>query len=271
MKKKAKRRLGIESLERRDAMAATIFESEPNDRRGSADLVTLDAGDGRATVQGSIGTDRDQDFFRLNPTAGGTMSLRLADNSTLAAKIAVEDIFGNKLFESEPNNGVTSGEFTVRGGVPVFIRVRGQSGSIGDYTIQLGGPGVVLPPVTGDTTVSPNVLETESNNTKATANRVFFGRSTPTQIEGIANTSADRDFFRLRATVGGTVNLSAIGFGGNVKFSVEDSLGNKLFESEPNRGINAGSFVAEAGRTYFLRVRTPSAGAVGYRINLSVT
>lgn len=69
MKKQSNRRLRFEGLERREVMSATLFESEPNNTKLSADLVQLDSVDNAAVVDGLIANRNDEDFFRYRPTA----------------------------------------------------------------------------------------------------------------------------------------------------------------------------------------------------------
>lgn len=279
MLKKQDRRLRFETLDRREVMSATIFESEPNDTKRTADPVLLDTADNAAEVRGTVASRNDEDFFRYRPTATGTLNLAISDGPTLAAKISVEDSTGKKLFESEPRNGIASGSFSVTAGKDIYIRVRGQNKSTGDYALQLSLNEPVTPPTTPPVTppVSPPVVppigttgsilvERESNNTKSTANRADLG---PTlQIQG-TSTKRDDDFFALKATTSGTVQIATSS--GNVKLSVEDARGNKLFESEPNDGITSGSFTAVAGTTYYLRIRGMSAALDPYLVDLALS
>jgi hypothetical protein len=271
MKKKSKRRLLVETLELREVMSATIFESEPNNVKAAADIVRLDPADQSALIQGAISTRTDQDFFRYRPTESGTIRIRIGDDSTLDTKITVEDRLGHKLFEAEPHNGVVNGTFRVVAGIDVLIRVRGQSHTVGNYSIALNGhqaalAATVLP--AADVSVT-SFVDVESNDTKATGNVVSV--SADTQIEGVAHTARDRDFFVLRPTVSGTIQLSQTAFDGSLRVSIEDQLGNKLLETEPKNGVISGSFRVSAGKSYFMRVRTDSLNAVGYRINVSIS
>ena len=270
MVKHQNRRLGVERLDRREVMSATIFESEPNNTKATADVVQLDATDNAAQVSGAIINRKDEDFFRYQPTADGTLSLNLNDGPTLSAKISVEDAAGRKLFESEPRNGVANGSFPVTAGQDVFIRMRSQNSSIGSYTLQLSLGTVVTPPATPPTAPSGTpatvLAELEGNNSKATANKVDLGASL--RIQG-ASSKSDDDFFALRATTTGTVQIATTS--GSVKFSIEDARGNKVFESEPNNGVLSGSFTAIAGTTYYLRIRGTNAALSPYLVDLALS
>lgn len=272
MVKQQNRRLGVECLDRREVMSATIFESEPNNTKATADIVQLDAADNAAQVSGAIASRSDEDFFRYRPTANGTLSLKLNDGPTLSAKISVEDATGRKLFESEPRNGVASGSFTVTAGQDVFIRMRSQNSSIGSYSLQLSLGAVVTPPITPPTTPPPSgtpatvLTELESNNSKATANKADLGASL--RIQGTSSKSDD-DFFALRATTTGTVQISTKS--GSVKLTIEDARGNKVFESEPNNGILSGSFTVTAGTTYYVRIRGMNAALSPYLVDLALS
>lgn len=278
MVKQQNRRLGVERLDRREVMSATIFESEPNNTKATADVVQLDAADNAAQVSGVIASRSDEDFFRYRATANGTLNLNLNDGPTLSAKISVEDASGRKLFESEPRNGVASGSFTVTAGQDVFIRMRSQNKSIGTYTLQVSLDSLVTPPTTPPTApptsppstppggVPATVLtELESNNSKTTANRADLGAAL--QIQG-SSSKNDDDFFALRATASGTVQIATTS--GSVKFSIEDSRGNKVFESEPKDGVLSGSFNVTAGTTYYLRIRGLNAALSPYLVDLAI-
>ncbi len=264
------RRLRFESLERREVMSATIFETEPNNTKRTADPVQFDVVDNAAELRGTVANRKDEDFYLYRPTSAGTVYLALSDSPTLAAKISVEDSAGQKLFESEPNDGVTSGSFNVAAGRNVYIRLRGQNKTTGDYTVQLSLNAPIAPPTTPPTsspdgTASTLFTELESNDTKSTANRSDLGAAL--QIQGSA-TKRDNDFFLLRATDSGTVQIATTS--GSVKLSVEDSVGNKLFESEPNDGVTGGSFAVTAGSTYYLRIRGTSTSVSPYLVDLAV-
>ena len=51
---------------------------------------------------------------------------------------------------------------------------------------------------------------------------------------------------------------------------VKDQLGNQLFETEPNDGLNSGSIQVTSGTTYFLRVRATDNAASPYLVDLTL-
>ncbi len=136
MKPKPRPSLRLELLEARALLSTLIAESEPNDRARLADQVTFDPTDNSADVTGTIATRNDRDFFQFRSPGAGTADLSFASN-TVVGKVSVEDAAGNKLFETEPNDGVNSGSFAIQAGQNVFIRVRGGSKAVGDYSVHL--------------------------------------------------------------------------------------------------------------------------------------
>lgn len=266
----------FETLDRREVMSATIFESEPNNTKTTADAVNLDPADNTAQVSGAIANRSDEDFFRYRPTTSGVVNLKLTDGPTLQAKISIEDTAGRKLFESEPRNGTANGSFNVTAGKDIFIRVRSQDKSAGDYTFQLSFNSIVTLPTTSPPTTPPTpppggtsatiLTEVEGNNSKSTANRANLGASL--QIQGSSNKNDD-DFFALRPTASGKVQLASTS--GAVKITIEDTAGNKVFESEPKNGVTSGSFTVTAGTTYYLRIRGQNAVLDPYLVDLALT
>ena len=267
------RRLRFEGLDRREVMSATIFESEPNNTAATADLVQLDPVDLAAQVSGIVADRSDQDFFRYRPLASGTVSFSLAAGAPLNAKISVEDISGHKLFESEPRNGVASGSFAVNLARDIVIRVRSQDKSAGAYTLQLSlnSPTTlpttppVTPPTTPPGTPLTKLVETEGNDSRATANTADLAAAL--QLQGSAS-KKDEDFFALRATTTGTLQIASTS--GAVKISIEDASGNKLFESEPKDGKTTGAFSVTAGKTYYVRIRGLAAALDPYLVDLAI-
>jgi hypothetical protein len=113
-----------------------ISESEPNDRKEQADAFELGA-DGQAQLQGIASGLRDRDFYRFTASADGTLSVSVEATAGPVPKLQVEDEFGNKMLETEPNNGLNSGGFTVTGGTTYFIRLRSPGRAAAGYLVDL--------------------------------------------------------------------------------------------------------------------------------------
>jgi hypothetical protein len=279
MSRKKTRRLSFEGLERREVLSTVVFESEPNDRSSQADIVQFDTADKAADVSGKIASRNDQDFFRFRASASDVVNLTVVDSPSLVAKITVEDGRGQKLFESEPNNGVNSGSFAVSAGQNIFIRVRGQDKTTGDYTVHLklgalpsSVPSVAAPGAAASAEPANLLLESEPNDTKAAANRAQLGSDGLLRIQGVSRSDRDKDFFVLRPTTSGMLSVNVTSTSaGKAKFVMEDALGRKIFETEPNNGINSGRFTVTAGTTYFMRLRSADSRISPYLVDLALT
>ena len=277
MRRKTSYRPVLESLEARQLMAVLVSETEPNDKKGTADLVALVAGDLSAEIKGRISSNKDDDFFRIRAPETATLQVEIDSGRGLLGRVSIEDSQGNKLLETEPRDGVNSGTFTIKAGEDVFLRVRGHSkGKTGTYTVSLN---LVGTPPDGGTgggdgggAEPSNVLvETEPNDEKSQANTASLGTDGILQLQGIARNDKDRDFFLLRPTVSGRLNVSVSSQGEFAKIEIEDRFGRDLLEIEPNDGDFNGSIQVTAGETYFLRVRSADKGASTYLVDLALT
>src|SRR5262245_56993139 len=110
--------------------------------------------------------------------------------------------------------------------------------------------------------LSTLVAESEPNNRKAAADVATLDPADGVAIlSGTISSRPDQDFFRLTPATTGTIRIGVMTTGRLLgKVSVEDAAGRKLFETEPNDGVLAGSFPAQAGRTVFIRVRPQTRG-----------
>jgi hypothetical protein len=251
-------------------ITSTILESEPNDRRATADVFSLVAVGESVELEGTV-SKRDQDFFRFQGTSIGSVNISV----TPGTKVQIESAQGVKLFESEPNNGVLSGTFAVTEGTTYFLRVRPQGDASLNYEVVLGTETGVAPAVAPSTpsaqitlpsaTASSIVAESEPNDRKGQADSLVLGTGAAISLTGSVSKD-DRDFFRFTATQSGTVNVSV---SAGAKVQVEDARGNKMMETEPNNGVNSGSFSVTEGTTYFVRVRSASNATVRYQVDVT--
>lgn len=123
--------------------AGRITEVEPNDKVSEAQRLQL--GSDAITLTGQA-SKKDRDFFQLTPTSNGSVTLSAPSRSI---KVSVETTTGTKLFETEPNDGVTGGSFNITAGVPVVVRVRGLTSTPTSYEVTL------TPTATGTATPQP--------------------------------------------------------------------------------------------------------------------
>jgi hypothetical protein len=259
----------FETLENRQLMAVVVAETENNNWKGTADVVQLTTADQSARVTGRISSERDQDFFRLAGAKAGPVSISITSGAGLVGRVSVEDTAGNKLFESEPNDGVNAGRFNVAANQTVFLRVRGTSkGSAGNYTVRInlqngGGTGGGEP---------VNLLrELEPNNIKAQATVANLGSDNFQRLTGTSQSDDDRDFFVLTPTKSGRLNLHLSYEGQPIKLEIENAAGLELGEIETNDGVFSGSIQVQAGQKYFLRLRSAEDTRSTYFVDLALT
>jgi hypothetical protein len=313
-------------LETRALLSTLVLESEPNGRARQADEVSFDPADNAADLTGAISNVSDRDFFHFAAPAAGVASLDVAGAGGFVGKVTVEDGAGNKLFETEPNDGVNSGRFAIQAGQDVFVRVRGQSNSTGGYTVHLAlsanqavasstssreielgddrgrrggsaGHGELEPgddhgrrrgggrrgePEPGDdrggipladvNSRTGNVVnESEPNDRKEHANAFDLGADGLAQLQGTSNSDRDKDFFVFTPQTSGALSIAVQSVAGaTAKLQIEDRQGNKVFETEPNDGVNAGVAQVTAGTTYFVRLRSPNKAPAAYLVDLAL-
>lgn len=114
-------------------------EVEPNDSRGAAQAIGAPT-----TVNGTMGTSSDNDYYAVDLPPGRTLSARLAPNASSDYDLYVYDANGTQIARSILSTGAVdqvsvtnSGSSTVRR----YVRVRyyaGATGGAGVYTLQLG-------------------------------------------------------------------------------------------------------------------------------------
>lgn len=104
---------------------------------------------------------------------------------------------------------------------------------------------------------------------------IVFGQDGTAQITGVSSSHRDRQFFSFTASSSGSLTVTLLPDVNNrsAELEIEDSVGEEtLLELEPHDNhSNAGQIDLIAGRTYFLRLRSPDLSAVGFTVNLQVT
>jgi hypothetical protein len=233
---------------------------------------------------GTISSRADRDFYTFVAQSDGVVHLTSNGTSGMRSQVTVElERPAQKLLETEPNDGVTSGSFQVTSGQRVFIRVRSKTKAVGDYTVQLDFSGAGGGTTGGGTTGSgsggstsgggtagSSITERENNNTRARANVVALPDTGAITLLGTASDKRDEDFFVFTATESGRVSVTVGQGGGSLaKIGIEDNRGIKMMETEPKDGVHSGSFNVVAGRRYFLRLRSVDAGAASYQVQVS--
>lgn len=289
MRHNVRRTMRLESLESRQLLSANVAEVESNNSEGRANPFELDAADGIAELHGEIISRNDRDFFRFTAPVDGEVfvSSAAAEGSNLRPKLEITNGNRQQLFETQPNDGVFSGTFQVQAGETIFVRVRTQNRSVGEYVVQVSMPeAVVTPPGGGDNTggtdtgggdppvdppVSHVTREAEPNNSVSRANAAELSADGHGTLEGVSDNKRDKDYFVIQPTESGTVHVRVNAAGGDIaKLEVKNAQGIQLFDTDPNDGINSGSFQVEAGQRYLLRLRAPDKAPAPYLVDIAL-
>ncbi len=253
-----------------DAFDSVVQESENNDKENRADPFDLGA-DGTAELRGTSTNHDDKDFFKFTPDQGITLNVNVLSPNGNFAQLEITDRLDQELFETEPNNGINSGSAQLVGGKTYFVRMRSKSDNPAEYIAQLSTNGAGGGGEGGGGDPADIVDESEPNDEKAGANAFGLGPDGSVRLRGVSVNHDDKDFFRFVADQTGTLSATVGTTNGQfAQLEIEDILDNELLETQPNDGINSGTAAVTAGQTYFVRLRSPSAGPAAYDALLEI-
>ncbi len=105
-----------------------------------------------------------------------------------------------------------------------------------------------------------NVFEVEINDTESRATPFRATATESTVLKGTSTSKDDKDYFTFTAATTGPVSV-AVTATSNAALEVKTRAGLQLLETEPNNGVNQGTFQSVAGETYYLRMRSTSKSA----------
>ena len=118
----------------------TIAEVEPNNSRTASQLISVD----NTTVNGSIGSTSDNDYYRLTLPAGGTLVATLTPNASSDYDLYVYNSNGTLIGSSELGTGAVDRVTVTNTGASAFVRyvrvVRwsgGTGATNGKYTVNM--------------------------------------------------------------------------------------------------------------------------------------
>lgn len=118
----------------------TVAEVESNNTTGTAQVIA----NANTTVNGTIGSTGDTDYFRVTLPAGRTLAATLTPNSASDYDLYLYNASGTQLARSILETGMVDSINYSNGGassVTLYVRVRyyeGRTGSTGTYTLGLG-------------------------------------------------------------------------------------------------------------------------------------
>lgn len=261
------RSLQLETLEPRVMLSATVTDVEPNDR---APQQFSFPEDGLVHIIGTAAGRKDKDFFIFTVPSAGPLVVDVASQNG-AVSLEIEATQGDEdVLETEPHDGVNGGTAQLQAGKTYKIRLRSDSKTGSptyDVTLQFNG----TPGGGGGGEIGTVVVESESNNSKSLANNIAFPDTNAVQLQGTSAGKKDNDFFKFTAAQSGTITVSVAATGSLVQMEVETAASVDVFETEPNDGVNGGSFQVEAGVTYYIRLRSKSDASGDYLADLVFT
>lgn len=261
----------LETLEPRVMLSATVMDTEPNDRQPQSFSIP---DDGLVHIVGTASGRKDRDFYLFTAPSSGTLDASVAAQGG-AVKLEIETTRGGRnVLETEPQDGINADSAQLQAGQTYRIRLRSDSKTgtpTYDVTLQFNGTGGGGGGGGGSGQTGGVVVETEANNTPSKANPFAFGNLTAVQLQGTASGKRDSDFFKFTAAESGTINVAVTATGALVQLEIETSSSINVFETDPNDGINSGSFQVQAGVTYIIRLRSKSDANGAYQADLAFT
>lgn len=196
-----------------------LTEIEPNDTQQAATALKPGAFHG-----GRLESSADQDFFRFQVTAAGSVEVFLP-GSNGDFTLAILDAAGRVL--ASQKSAVFDQTFTVIVSAPgdYFVRLFSQAATPGSYLFKLTGDTIVLPLDRRHEFLRQAQREVEPNDHLVAANPIIPGRP----VGGQLRSKEDEDWFALRTIQDNTtVNIEVPKGPAKWKISVWDAAGNLL-------------------------------------------
>lgn len=209
----------------------------------------------------NINTSGDDDYYKIVPTASGTLTVNLA---FLHAEGDIDLEFFNaaqtRLAKSDSVNNSEQISIAVIAGQTYYVRVFGYRGATNEeYSMTLGVP---APPV-----IPPDSFE--ENDTPATARSLA---ATDQTYPGLTiNASLDDDYYTVVPTLSGTLSVSLAfqNAQGNVDLQLLNASQTQLGLSATTANSESLSVPVTAGQTYYIRA-FGSGGALSPNYSMTV-
>jgi hypothetical protein len=246
---------------------AQDLEVEPNNNQASANQIGL-----YATLRGRLFESGDRDFFRVNPTTNGVLSVTIRtdnDNRNYASSnsfyiISILDGDGNTLDRLTLSTDSTKRiQAQVASGDYYVLVTEGTSRVEEGYQLTVSFDGGI------------GSLEVEPNNNQASANQIGLYAT----LRGRILESGDRDFFRVNPTTNGVLSVTIRTDNDNRNYassnsfyiiSILDGEGNTLdrltLSTDSTKRIQA---QVASGDYYVLVTEGRSRQEEGYQLTLS--
>ncbi|MCS7045973.1 MAG: hypothetical protein NZO58_06425, partial [Gemmataceae bacterium] len=199
----------------------------------------------------------DKDFIRFTATQSGPLSVHVTTETGALASLQIEDNAGRKVLETQPNNGIHSAIGNLVAGRTYFVRLRSTTNNAAAYEARLlFGSGEAF---------------ADDDAPLGSATPVRFNQNGLATFTGTSKNHDDKLYFAFTAPTTGAVNVN-ITFTNRrpSRLKVEDRTGTTLFETQPNDGVNSGSFAVREGTVYFIRVRAVGDAPASFRVQLQL-
>ena len=224
-------------------------ETEPNNSIATADLISSGV-----AVTGQSSSYSDDDYFKIEATAAGTISVAFAgDSDTRGHYVSIVNASGNILTKTQFDaSGTAIAEVGAAGFYYVLVEDEGY-GERDDYSLTATFSG------------SNTGRETEPNNSIATADLISSGVA----VTGQSSSYSDDDYFKIEATAAGTISVAFAGDSDTRGHyvSIVNASGNILTKTQFDA---SGTAIAEVGAAGFYYVLVEDEG-YGERDDYSLT
>ncbi|MFL5331188.1 MAG: reprolysin-like metallopeptidase [Gemmataceae bacterium] len=272
-------------------LGALVNETEPNDSIAAAnnatgDFVPVSSNVYQTVITGNLSSNTDADYFNIGAMQVGDVITIAMSGADGGRGTAVDpQLF---LYRSGTTSAATSNDdratnnfdaliyrYTVTVPDTYYIDGARASSTLGTYKISVYLENAGTAPNTGNGAFT----ETESNNTKATANNVSgtWKRATyNSTITGSIGTTTDADYFKYHFTTG-DVFSAAVTSGGNshVAIALYNAAGTLLYNEKgvsTSFGNNSAMYAYDIVTTgdYYVKVSTVNATAGTYTLSTNL-
>jgi len=258
----------VEPLEDRALMSTLIVDRGANNAPRAAQVVPLDPGDGRASITGRA-SRQDRDFFVLNPTVTGDLTLTLADSGRGTVRVDVME-GGQRVLRQAVRGGTTNGVVSVTAGQPVVLRVKVAGRGSASYRLLLTEPAVVsgtivrpnpnpqnpVPITTGGGSTPGSTENSPMPTSPGTSSTTLtLDASGKARASGTIATSGDTDVYLLTPPRSGRLSFSIRRSGANpVTLTVTDATGKQRLKLDSDIPSLIAYFPAQMGETYTITI-----------------
>lgn len=126
----------LKGLRANPAKSVGVRDVEPNDTKAQAVAFAF-SNKRPVKLRGDFASVNDRDYFTFTAARTETIRLKTQGLGRRFTQIEVENAASQKIFETDPGDGVLNGTFVVQAGVTYTVRVRPDDGLPPRYRIKL--------------------------------------------------------------------------------------------------------------------------------------